>query len=262
MTTSEVCVSSGTANSNTVDMVVNPLLPVSVTVSESANPVCAETEVTFTATPTNGGANPTYQWYVDGLAVSGATGVSYSYIPTNGDSITVSLTSSEPCATGNPATSEPVTMTVYPNLPVSVSIAADDSEVCEGSTVNLTATPVNEGTSPTYQWSVNGTNAGTASTYSYLPNNGDIVTLTLTSSENCTTGNTSLSNEITLTVNPILPVIVAITATNDTVCANTSVTYTAIPSNGGTTPSYQWQVNGSNTGTNSSTLHILLKIMM
>ncbi|MHC1732243.1 MAG: immunoglobulin domain-containing protein, partial [Bacteroidales bacterium] len=255
MTTSEICFFTETANSNTVEMVVNPLLPVSVSVSPSANPVCAGTQVTFTATPTNGGNSPAYQWYVDGAAVSGATGESYSYIPTEADEIIVSLTSSEPCATGNPATSTAVRMTVNPNLPVSVTITADDSEVCQGTTVTLTATPVNEGANPTFQWYRGGVAVPGASgiSYSYIPTNGDVITASLTSSETCTTGNPATSNPVTLTVNPILPVSVSITATNTNVCATTPVTYTATATNGGTTPFFQWQVNGINAGTNSST---------
>ncbi|NTW32489.1 MAG: hypothetical protein HGB12_07675 [Bacteroidetes bacterium] len=50
-------------------MTVNPVLPISVTVAPSANPVCVGTAVTFTATPTNGGTSPAFQWYVNTVAV-------------------------------------------------------------------------------------------------------------------------------------------------------------------------------------------------
>lgn len=49
-----------------------------------------------------------------------------------------------------------------------------------------------------------------------------------------------------------LPSVTISTATN-TICAGTNTTFTAAPVNTGQSPGYQWQVNGVNVGTNSTT---------
>jgi Secretion system C-terminal sorting domain/Bacterial Ig-like domain (group 2) len=75
-----------------------------------------------------------------------------------------------------------ITATVSPV--VSVSIGPNDT-VCSGTTVTYNATAVNGGTSPSYVWTVNGVTTGTGITYSYVPNNRDIVTVNMSSSVLC-----------------------------------------------------------------------------
>ena len=99
------------ATSNTVNMTVNAMLPVSVSIVASANPVDPGASVTFTATAFNGGASPVYQWQVNSID-AGSNNAEFIYAPVNGDVVTCVLTSNADCITGNPATSNTVTMTV------------------------------------------------------------------------------------------------------------------------------------------------------
>ena len=247
-----VCISNNPATSNTITMVVNPNLPVSVSVSPSANPVCAGTSVTFTATPTHGGITPVYLWKVNGTVV-GSNNPTYAYIPLNNDVITCTLTSSETCTTGNPAISNQITMTVNPNLPVIISISASSNPFCIGGSVTFTATPTHGGITPSYQWKVNGLNVGFNNPiYTYNPISGDNVTCILISSDLCVTGNPATSNTINMIGNLGLPAGVIVNASPNPFCPGTTVTFTAIPTNGGGNPSYQWKVNGANAGTNST----------
>jgi uncharacterized protein (TIGR02145 family) len=253
LTSNATCPTGNPATSNTITMTVNANSPVSVSIAASANPVCSGTSVTFTATPTNGGAGPSYQWKVNGLPV-GPNSATYTYIPLNNDAVTCVLTSNIACPTGNPATSNTVTMTVNPSSPVSISIVASENPTCTGTTVTFTATPVNGGAAPSYQWKVNGLPVGTNSdTYSYIPLNNDAVTCVLTSNIDCPTGNPATSNTITMTVSAALPVSVSIGASANPTCTGSSVTFTATPTNGGATPSYQWEVNGLPVGLNTPT---------
>jgi uncharacterized protein (TIGR02145 family) len=247
------CPIGNPATSNLVTMTVNPLQTVSVSITASQNPVCVGTTVLYTASTTNGGTSPVYQWKVNGIN-TGTNNPVYSYTPVNSDVITCLLTSNVTCPTGNPATSNPVTMTVNPKLPVSVTNTVSQNPVCAGASVTFTATPMNGGTSPAYQWKVNGVNVGTNSpVYSYIPLNGDLVWCILTSSEVCTSSNPASSTQIQMVVNNNLPASVTVTGSPNPFCPGVTVSYNATPMNGGTSPSYQWKVNGNNTGTNSHT---------
>ncbi len=76
-----------------------------VTLSSDAASVCQGEDVIFTAVPLNEGSTPAYRWLVNGLEES-VSGNVFSYAPANGDQVTVELTSSEVCATNNPAVAE------------------------------------------------------------------------------------------------------------------------------------------------------------
>ncbi len=262
LTSNSACTTGSPATSNQICMVVNQSMPAGVSVSTPATTVCAGTPVTLTATPVFGGVTPAYQWKVNATNVNNATNAVYAYMPLNGDIVTCEMTSSEPCATGNPATSLPVTMTVNPNLQVGVTVATPVTTVCAGTMVTFTAAPAFGGATPAYQWKVNAVNANNATNanYAYIPLNGDIVTCMMTSSETCITGNPATSLPVTMTVNPNLPVGVTIGTPATTVCAGTTVTFTATPAFGGTTPAYQWKVNATNANnaTNASYAYIPL----
>ena len=255
MTSNASCVSGSPATSNSITMTVNPNVTASISIAASSNPVCAGTPVTFTATPINGGTTPAYQWKLNGVN-AGTNSPTYSNaVLANGDVISCIMTSDAACVSGSPATSNSVTMTVNPNVSASISIAASSNPVCAGTPVTFTATPVNGGTTPVYQWKLNGVNTGTNSpTYSNSTlANGNVVSCVMTSNASCVSGSPATSNSITMTVNPVVAASVSIAASSNPVCSGTSVTFTATPVNGGITPVYQWKLNGVNAGTNSPT---------
>jgi uncharacterized protein (TIGR02145 family) len=248
ITSNATCATGSPAISQPVLMTVNPLLPVSVTLASSAAQVCAGTVVNFTATPVNGGNFPSYIWKKNGTVISGASGSTYGYSPENADQISCTLTSTATCATGSPANSNLLSTTVNPLLPVSISVAASANPVCAGTSVSYTATTVNQGSAPAYQWYRNGTAVSgmTGTTYSLVPSNNDVIMCKVTSSEVCATGNPSTSNNLSMTVNPLLPVSITVSTPATTICSGVSAVFTATPVNGGTTPAYQWVKNGVN----------------
>src|SRR5687767_11864621 len=254
MTSSLGCANPTTATSNGITMTVTPTVTPSVSISANpGNTICVGTNVTFTATPTNGGT-PLYQWRLNGNNVGTNSNTYSNSALANGDVVTVVMTSSLGCASPTTATSNGITMTVTPTVVPSVSIGANPGNtICAGTNVTFTATPTNGG-SPSYQWRLNGNNVGTNSnTYSNSAlANGDVVTVVMTSYLGCASPTTAASNGITMTVTPTVVPSVTISANpGNTICAGTNVTFTGTPTNGGI-PSYQWRLNGNNVGTNSN----------
>ncbi|HYG53541.1 MAG TPA: hypothetical protein VD905_21785, partial [Flavobacteriales bacterium] len=105
-----------------------PIASVSIASSDADNIICTGDCVTFTATPTNGGSSPTYQWYLNGSPV-GSGGTTYNTCAlTNGAVVTCVMTSNLPGVVGSPATSNAITTTV--NSPPTTANAGTDQTVC------------------------------------------------------------------------------------------------------------------------------------
>ena len=226
----------------------------SVSITSNSTTLCSGALAVFTASPVNGGITPTYQWRVNGSNVGTNAATFSSSTLANGDQVSVELTSNAPCATSSTAVSNTINVSITQSVAPSVSITASTTSICAGSSVVFTATPVNGGSAPVYQWKINGSNVGGSSSVlstSSLSNN-DVVTVELTSSLSCVINTSALSNGIAVTVTPQVVPSVSITASANSVCAGTPIVFNAVASNGGTAPSYQWKVNGLNVGTNSA----------
>src|SRR5262249_3377655 len=72
----------------------------------------------FTASPTNGGTAPTFQWNINGANVPSQISSTFVTVSlANGDAVTVAMTSNNPCANPATAISNAVNMTVSPAVP-------------------------------------------------------------------------------------------------------------------------------------------------
>jgi hypothetical protein len=144
-----------------------------------------------------------------------------------------------------------VLVTVNAVVNTSVSINTTATTICDGSSVTFTATPQFGGTSPVYQWKVNGSNVGTnSSTYtSSALVNGDVVTCDMTSNEECPSPATAISNSITMSVLPFgTPTLTIASPAGTTLCSGDVITISSTPTFEGNLPSYDWKVNGTSTG--------------
>lgn len=157
---------------------------------------------------------------------------------------------------GMSSLSIPVTVTINPGTqvtPVATITPSTGTTACIDEDITFTSTITNGGSTPTYQWQVNGTNVGTNSdTYTALAGSlstNDNVSLTVTSSNPCAVPQNALAS-VTMTVLPLTTPTVSIQATQTVICQGEQVTFTATDNAPGGT--YQWYVNGNAAGTGSS----------
>ncbi len=104
--------------SSTYSITVNTISPANVNISASPpGAISTGTNVTFTASPTNGGGSPSYQWKINGSDVGVNSPTYASTALANGDIVSCVMTSDAICATNSPATSNTITMTVNAGPP-------------------------------------------------------------------------------------------------------------------------------------------------
>ncbi|WP_425575662.1 M4 family metallopeptidase [Nemorincola caseinilytica] len=229
--------------------------PTATTTPSGAFMICAGTTTTLTASPATAGH--TYQWQDGGIDIPGATNASYAVSAAGMYQVVV--TNSVSC----PSTSAVVDISINPTptVPAGISVVSGaGTSICASTTpIIFTATPVNGGATPAYQWYVNGAPVGISSAnYMYIPANSDVVSVEMTSSATCASPAMATA-ALTMTVTPSGAPSAVITASpNDTVCTSDAVTYMATPVFGGTAPTYVWSKNGVNVGTGATYTHVPL----
>jgi gliding motility-associated-like protein len=126
--------------------------------------------------------------------------------------------------------------------------------ICQGSQVSFSAAPTLPGTNPLFTWYLNGTPVASGSPV-FSPqsvSNGDIVSVTMITNAPCLLNDTAQSPPYVVQVNPQPAPQVSLTSNPALLlCPQQICLFTAAVANGGASPSYQWNLNGANTGTNN-----------
>ncbi len=199
------------------------------------------------------GTGITYQWKKNGIIISGATGSAYSANSSGNYTVVVTLSG------GCNATTSPVTVSVnpLPITPPAVAISATVGPVycITTSPSTFTAIPTNGGSTPAYQWLVNGAAAGAGSVFGYTPVAGDILKCIMTSNAACAFPLTASASD-TMIISPLRTPSVSIVSSPAVMCAGSPVTFTGIPVYGGTLPLYRWTRNDTNIATGPSYIYI------
>ena len=185
---------------------------------------------TYTASVTPAMTSPTYQWHLDGVAVTGETNSTYTttFSVTGTHTVKCEITASGLTVDG----SKSVTVSTY-TVPA-LAISAPDDPICVGGAGNLTATT---GFS-TYAWS---SNVASSSTNTATYNAAGTYSVTATTSNGCTA---TASKTVTVS-DPQVASATGITGTLS-ICSGSSTTLTAnATASSGATLTYQWYTGES-----------------
>jgi len=225
--------------SNTAPVSVNPLPTVSI--SPTSATIDLGQSKSFTSSVSGGTLPYTYQWYLGGSPVSGATNPSWTFTPPSTGTYQVYLRITD--YVGESATSNTATVTVNPPLSVSVSPSSWVMDV--GQSKQSIATP-SGGTSPYYyQWYLNDApvSGATSSTWTFTPSTPGTYKIHVVVTDSADVDPSASSPPVYAYVNP--PPTVTIAPPSVVMDVTQSVTFTSTPS-GGTSPyTYQWYLNGA-----------------
>ena len=181
-TTSDCCNKS---KIDTFEINVIPYLNADVTVSANRTEICDGQSVTFTASATNGGISPTYDWRVNGASTGPNLPTFTTPLLNNNDVVDVIMTSSYLCPLNSPATSLPITITKFDQPTATCS----HTGTFLGANTQFDVTPSN-GTAPySYLWDFgDGVSDTTKNAVHAYPSNGTFnASVTVTDANGCQT---------------------------------------------------------------------------
>lgn len=233
-------------NSNTVAL--SAAVNASVTISANGSTtICAGQNISFSASTTNEGNSPVFQWLLNGIPVGNGTAFYESLGFSDGDEISLDMTSNANCVVQPNVSSNTVTVTVNPAVTGNVNIEVSPSNTpCAGTPIDFTST-ISPVANYTFQWNVNGNPIAGANSSSYNTsgyNDGDVFSLTINTTELCIFGLPLTSNAITITSGASNSASVSIQSSTLSVCTGQTVTFTASATGTGANPVYTWFING------------------
>jgi|GEM_PF-1683197 len=232
---------NGCSNRDTTTVVVLPK-PAKPTAAATNSPLCARQDLQLTASTVNGAS---YTWFGPAGYYNYTQNATRTYVQMNhGGAYYV-------YATVSGCISDTDSVVVVINTDPEVNIyPTPGTIICKDQQAIFTAIPTNGGTVG-YDWRVNGATTGsTGVSYSTSSlNNGDVVTCLMASVGTCATPFLDTSNPILMTVQDTKAPKVSMTAdAGPSLYPNEPINFTAVATDAGATPKYQWKRNGQDVG--------------
>jgi hypothetical protein len=235
------CLVNGSVAGNIYSLNITTSVVPAVSITSTATNICKGTNVTFTGTIINGGPLPVYHWKLNGTDAGSNEPTYNSNALSNGDSVSLTVTSNEVCAVPATVNSNTVFLTVSSMATPSVTISASSTNICTNVNPAFVAHAKDLGSAPIFQWKKNGINVGiNDSVYSSNDfKDGDAVYVSVIGNSPCSNGFVATSDTILLSAKQVTPTILI--NGNTRLQAGQSSIITATVTNGGSAPMYQWQ---------------------
>lgn len=217
---------------------------VTIAQTTGSNPSCAGETVTFTATPKAG--TPTYRWFINGLPTTVTSNTYSSAVLHNDDVITCKIYYTGSCgADSSESNNIHLKVSATAGAVVKNSIKTGANPGCAGQSLVFKATVTAGGPAPKYSWKLNGTSVG-SNVDTFAINTlvaGDKVWCIVTPNSGCSVTPVN-SDTITISYASVVPAVsIALQTGTNPSCDSSSLTFAAVPVNGGAAPQYQWYVN-------------------
>lgn len=231
-----VATSTNGCSATSADVSVTAGSAVTASINSTGNSFCPGDSVLITTALAGG---ETAQWYLNGNAITGATGTDL-WVSNSGD-YSVMITSTSGC------TDNSNTITISALNAVNPILNASLPGFCPG-TNNIDLT-TNNATGASYVWYLNGSQISGATSSTYNATSAGDYYVIITASSGCST--TSAVLNLVNSVNPI----VSISAASSSFCQGSSLTLDAGSASG---LNYTWYYNGTVTSGSNSTLDVNL----
>ena len=237
-----------------LSLTVNTTTSSSATLAPPTGNNCFAGATTFTATATNGGANPIYEWFVNGSSVGFHPSPYTRALYINNSIVKVKLYPQGVCATPSMSNNDTVQV-VKPQATVTRNGGA---VICAGTpiTFRAMASGISKNPSLTYQWTINRNPVGgNIDTFmSATLQTHDTVRCKLIDA--ACPSNPALSNQYFMNITPVPALVPSVSITapiSNSICFGATNTMTATATNGGAHPIYEWFQNGVSYGFHGAT---------
>ncbi len=227
--------SNGCSTTSVVFTITSSNIPTATITGANSFCVGSNSVLSAASSTPGSGTIASYQWQLNGTNIGGANAVTYT--ASAGGNYTVIVTNSLGCS----ATSAVFSVTAFANPLATIT---GNNSFCTGGNAVLSAasSSAGSGTISSYQWQLNGSNIGGATTATYTATAGGNYIVNITNSNGCST--TSAVWNVNEFSNPS----VSISSFTNVACSgNNDGSASAVASGGSGIYTYLWQPDGQTT---------------